>query len=95
MAERIYVTSDDEGNIVRTVDEDKDGQIHVYDATDGDYEEGHGHEVYSSMDAFLDSQVDSSAGEDVHGDIYSRPSDSEESKGRDWDDRNCEKEKEC
>ena len=88
MPDRLYVTSDDEGNIVRTVDEDDDGQIHVYDATNGDYEEGHGHEIYSSMDEFLDDQLASSVDEEKGGDVYSRSADDEDSQDRDWDDRN-------
>jgi hypothetical protein len=91
----ISVTCDDDGNIVGQTDIREDGKVDRYDATDGDFANGHGHDVYSSMDAFLDSELDDFASMDSDeeyehsgGDVYSRCPDDEDSKGRNWENRN-------
>ncbi len=83
-----WYTTDDDGNIVGKTDVDEEtGRVDVYDATDGDFDMGHGHDVYSSMDAYDDSVCDQFAGNESGGDIYSRDPDDEDSYGRDWEDR--------
>lgn len=82
-----WKTVDDDGNIVGQTDVRDDGKVDSYDATDGDFSNGHGHDVYSSMDAYLDSVCDAFAGNATGGDVYSRDPDEEESVGRPWEDR--------
>lgn len=80
-------TVDDEGNIVGKTTVRDDGKIDRYDATNGDFSNGHGHNVYSSMDEYIDSCCASFAGEKTGGDIYSRDSNDDDSIGREWEER--------
>lgn len=73
-----YDVDDDNGaDYCSRTDVHEDGTVHRYDATNGDFSNGHGHAGYASMSAFLaDDKKD-----------WSRSPSDPDSANRAWEDR--------
>ena len=82
--DKSYIT-DDDGNVVGLESYRDDGKVDVYYSDDGF--ETHSHDIYSSVDEFIDRVDNSFAGEgDTEGDVYSRDAD-EDFDDHPWEDR--------
>lgn len=78
---------EDDYEKVKQVDLNDDGSVGVYNATDGDFANGHGHREFNSMSDYDDAQNSGNSSTDTSGQTWAgRSPDDEKSKGRKWYD---------
>lgn len=84
MSDKSYIT-DDEGNVVGLQNYRDDGKVDVYYSDDNF--KTHSHDVYSSMEEYMEKVDNDNAGsDDYKGDEFSRDAD-EDSEDHPWEDR--------